>query len=294
MDDFVTGFNYDISDKKLVERVFVEVRPTIVVHMAAQAIVSKGYTDPYNTFTSNGQGTLNIIECISKCDEVSKALLITTDKVYKQAQNKQAFQENAELWGDDPYSASKVVSEQIIHSYKVSGFLKHCYIAVARAGNVIGGGDYSSDRIFPDIYRAIQKDDELLIRNPNATRPWQHVQDCCNAYINILQNMHKFDIEQVSQWNIAPSEEKSLTVGKIIDEVSKTNPRLKSSYTDNSIVERQYLSLSPKKINAELLWSPKYEQLSAIRKTLDWYQNKISGANMREYTMQEINAYYEK
>jgi CDP-glucose 4,6-dehydratase len=292
--DFVTEFNYDISDKKPVERVFAEVRPTIVVHMAAQAIVSKGYSDPYNTFTSNGQGTLNIIDCISKCDEVSKGLIVTTDKVYKQTNNEQAFQENAELWGDDPYSASKVVSEQIIHSYKASGFLKHCSIAVARAGNVVGGGDYSSDRIFPDIYRAMQKGEKLLIRNPNATRPWQHVQDCCDAYINILQNMHEFNIDTVSQWNIAPSEEKSLTVGEIIDEVTNTNTRLKFRYMDNPIVERQYLSLSSKKINTELLWRPKYTQLSAIQKTLDWYQNKIRGTNMQEYTMKEILSYYEK
>ena len=205
----------DIRDFDCLKKVFDEVRPEIVLHLAAQPIVLESYNNPKYTYETNVMGTVNILECIRTSDSVKSFLNVTTDKVYKNDETIWGFRENEPLDGFDPYSNSKSCSELVTHSYKSSFFAdNHVKISTARAGNVIGGGDFAANRIIPDCVRAAMKGEDIKVRNPNSIRPYQHVLEPLYVYLMIAAE--QYDNANAADWyNVGPNESDCLTTGEL-------------------------------------------------------------------------------
>ena len=198
----------DIRDQHGVNKIFEQFEPEIVFHLAAQPLVRESYVDPVATYGVNLMGTLNILEAIRKSSSIKSATLVTTDKCYKNNEWEWGYRENDPLGGHDPYSSSKACAEILIQSYQKSFFcdLKNSPgISSVRAGNVIGGGDFSPDRLVPDLYRAITSKNKLLLRNPLATRPWQHVLEPIAGYIKVAEDLFKSGAVANNSWNFGPT-----------------------------------------------------------------------------------------
>lgn len=266
-----------------------EFKPDIVFHLAAQPLVKQSYFDPHYTFDTNIMGTVNILEACKDINSIKAIVLITTDKVYENKNQTNGFSEHDRLGGFDPYSASKACAELVISSYRDSFYSKtKTLIASVRAGNVIGGGDWSEDRLIPDIIKSIVNKQELIIRNPYAIRPWQHVLDCLHGYLLLTKNMLQNNDYYASAWNFGPSKESEITVGKIIEYV---NNLWEVNYTakKSDFHESQILRLDSTKSRTFLNWIPSYDIKTTIEKTIIWYKEFYEHNNI--ITEQQIEEY---
>jgi len=278
----------DINDLDEVKRIIIDFQPDIVFHLAAQSLVRYSYANPIETYQTNVMGTANVLEAIKQVSRKCAIVLITTDKVYENKEWHYPYRETDRLGGKDPYSSSKACAEMLISSFRHSFFNLHDYdthqksFATARAGNVIGGGDWSEDRLVPDIVRAINDHKQIQIRNPFAIRPWQHVLEPVFGYLKLALKLYESPKEFSGEWNFGPYPEEVLKV----QEVVKTALEIlgKGSYKvtkeENSLHEATLLKLDISKTINELRWKPQLNTKEAIRLTMEWY--KIFATNKTE------------
>ncbi len=297
LDTKVTSIIGDIRDYNLLKRVFDEYSPELVIHMAAQPIVRISYTKPHYTYETNVMGTVNICESIRNCDYVKSFLNVTTDKVYENTNKNHSFKEDEKLDGYDPYSNSKSCSELVTHSYNNS-FFKDMDLScsTARAGNVIGGGDFSIDRIIPDCVKASIKNEDIIIRNPYSIRPYQHVLEPLFIYLMIIQKQYK-NKDYAGYYNVGPDDNDCITTGKLADLYCKffnKNNENKIKWinkSDNGPYESTLLKLDNQKIKDKFNWKPVWNIEKSVQKTVEWTKMYIDDKNIIEYTDKQINEY---
>lgn len=262
----------DIRDYQKLKAAFDKAEPEIVIHLAAQPIVLEGYKDPVNTYSTNVMGTVNILECVRNSDCVKSFLNVTTDKVYKNNEWVWGYRENEPLDGFDPYSNSKSCSELVTHSYKNSFFADgRTAISTARAGNVIGGGDFAADRIIPDCIRAAYANKVITVRNPYSTRPYQHVLEPLFAYLLIAQKQYE-DTKFAGYYNVGPDECDCVTTGQLVDIFCKAwgNGQTWKNVAVDNPHEANFLKLDCSKLKATLNWHPCWRIDKAVEKTVEW------------------------
>ena len=260
----------DIRNSKSLVRAFRKIQPDVVLHLAAQSIVRESYKNPLYTYETNVIGTINVLSASSKIENLKATLIITSDKVYRNNEEKKPFVETDSLGGEDPYSSSKAAADLATQAWRSSYGITP--IAIARAGNVIGGGDYAPDRIIPDMVRAIKKNDDMIIRNPYSVRPWQHVLDCLNGYQKLLD----MEIENNTQgeWNFGPEDSNLHTVIELTDLFQKSwGKELITKVESGNKKEAAHLSLNSNRSRDELKWREKLSFEESIKWTTDWYKN---------------------
>ena len=291
--DEITHIKGDVRDLEHLVSAFNEYKPEIVIHMAAQPLVRESYKDPVNTYSTNVMGTVNICEAVRQTSTVKSFLNVTTDKVYENKEQDRGFREDEPLDGYDPYSNSKSCSELVTHSYN-SSFLKEAGVAVstARAGNVIGGGDYASDRIIPDCVRAAVNDDEIIVRNPYSTRPYQHVLEPVYAYLLIAQAQY-FESNYASWYNVGPDDNDCIKTGDLVEMFIKhwgEGIRWVNKY-DGGPHEANFLKLDCTKLKTTFGWSPLWNIDTAVKKAVDWYKGWKTGEDVRKVMDRQIDEY---
>ena len=278
--DYKTTFA-NILDKEKLESAVCLAKPDIIFHLAAQALVRSSYTDPTNTYETNVIGTLNVLEAARKCKSVKAIVLITTDKVYENKEWEKPYSETDELGGYDMYSSSKACCEILIRSYRNSFFnlanykVKHnTLIASARAGNVIGGGDWSADRLIPDIVIASAHDKKVLIRNPKSVRPWQHVLDCLYGYLLLGAKLLNEEEEYAEAWNFSPysSEAKNVEEITVLAKHCWNKIAFELGVPPVNFHEAGLLILDNSKAIAKLNWKPIWNTTESVQKTIEWYK----------------------
>ncbi|WP_304236028.1 CDP-glucose 4,6-dehydratase [Jiulongibacter sediminis] len=271
----------DIRDLENLRKSMVQFSPHIVFHLAAQPLVRESYINPVNTYETNVLGTLNVLECIKSCPSIKAVVIITTDKVYENNEWLYPYREHDRLGGYDPYSSSKACTEILVSSFRNSFYnlkeyeKKHnILIATARAGNVIGGGDWSSDRLIPDVVRSAFLNTKTKIRSPNSIRPWQHVLDCLYGYLLLGQKLLSGNTDYSGSWNFAPLPNESKTVLEVLEECKKEWKRIEFEFTDSYLNphEATTLKLDSSKSSTLLKWIPKWGTEEAILKTIEWYR----------------------
>jgi len=283
----------DVRDGTAVKRAVVEADPEIVIHMAAQALVRRSYREPLDTLSSNIMGTAKVMEALRDAANLKAALIVTSDKVYQNTDDGEAFGENAPLGGDDPYSASKACQEIITQSWAKSYFSERdVVIATARAGNVIGGGDFSEDRLIPDIYRALAGGEKLTLRSPEATRPWQHVLDLNAGYLMFIERLMSDPDATPRALNFGPPPGPSATVGAITDKMmAALGHDMAPDVAPSKLKEKTLLSVDATLAREVLGWSARLDVDDAVRITADWYGAFLNGADARELTVRQLNEY---
>lgn len=283
----------DIRNKNLLKKAITKIKPEIIFHLAAQPLVKESYKNPYNTIDTNINGTVNLLEICREFKIAKTIIIITTDKVYENKEQKKPYDENSHLGGFDPYSASKASVEIISSSYNNSFFREMgVSVATARAGNVIGGGDWSTDRIIPDAVSAWSKKKKLIIENPKSTRPWQHVLDSLYGYILLAQKIRK-NINLSGAYNFGPKNQKQFTVLDIINISKKYFNNSKSSIKKKRIKFHQtkLLNLKISKSKNLLGFNPKWGTVKSIKNTMIWYKKFYLGKNCNELCINDINNY---
>ena len=284
----------DIRDYQSLKKAFDEAQPEIVLHLAAQPIVRDSYKDPVYTYETNVMGTVNILECVRNTTCVKSFLNVTTDKVYLNKEWAWGYRENEELDGFDPYSNSKSCSELVTHSYKNSFFTDKdgnaiIPISTARAGNVIGGGDFANDRIIPDCVRAAIKKEDIIVRNPFSTRPYQHVLEPLYAYLMITAK--QYENSSFAGWyNVGPDDADCFCTGALVDLfVNKWGENMQwINRYDGGPHEANFLKLDCSKLKATFDWKPRWNLEDAIEKTVEWSKCWVSGGNIRECMDKQI------
>lgn len=278
----------DIRDLQHLKRVFERKQPEIVIHMAAQPIVRTSYQEPVYTYDVNVMGTVNVLECVRLTKSVQSFLNVTTDKVYKNLERQEGYAEDEELNGYDPYSNSKSCSELVTSSYVNSFFApqikdegRHIAVSTARAGNVIGGGDFASDRIIPDCIRAVEQKKDIIVRNPFSTRPYQHVLEPVMAYLMICQRQYE-DISYAGSYNVGPDDTDCYTTGELVSLFCETWKELSGQEIiwidryDGGPHEANFLKLNCSKLRNTFGWHPVWNVKEAMKKIVEWelaYQN---------------------
>ena len=288
----ITNCYGDIRDRKKISNLIKSFDPEVVIHMAAQPLVRDSYKAPTETFDVNVVGTANLLEsCIES--NVKEILNVTTDKCYKNNEWIWGYREIDELGGNDPYSSSKACSELVTSSFRNSFFTKlGIKISTARAGNVIGGGDWSKDRLIPDFFRSYSKNEKLIIRYPQATRPWQHVLDPLYGYINLIEHMSTSN-DFSSEWNFGPEQEGCKSVKWVLDTLIK-DMGIEEFYEisqEQNLHESNFLSLDISKIKKFTDWKPLYDINKALKLTAEWYLSYYNKDNIIELTNQQIKEY---
>lgn len=274
----VNEYFIDIRDKEAVERVFQEVEPEIIFHLAAQPLVRRSYYSPLETWSTNVMGTVHILEACREQDSVRAIVSVTTDKCYENQEWLWGYRENDPLGGYDPYSASKAGSELVAASYRSSFFTSNSapLLATARAGNVIGGGDWSEDRLLPDLVRALQKGRSLEIRSPESTRPWQHVLESLSGYLLLGQHLYSGDARFAEAWNFGPERESNRTVSDVLIGLNKIWSNVNWHVTmEPQLHESSLLYLDSGKARAKLHWEPVWNFETTLEKTANWYFNWV-------------------
>ena len=285
----------DIRNSSVLKREIEDFQPDIIFHLAAQALVRTSYILPAETFEVNTVGTANILEAVIPLKKKCTVIVITTDKVYHNREEDYHYKEEDMLGGYDPYSASKAAAEIVISSFRNSFFnLKDYFnhqkrVISVRAGNVIGGGDYSKDRIIPDVVRSLQNGSDIQVRNPNAIRPWQHVLEPLSGYLQLAMQAHQNEKQISNAYNFGPFKNDHLTVSELVK--TAINCWGSGSWRDisNSIEphEAGLLKLDIIKAVTELNWEPKLNSQQAIKWTINWYNEPIE--NQFNYTMQQLS-----
>jgi CDP-glucose 4,6-dehydratase len=292
----------DIRDLETLKKPFDTTKPEIVFHLAAQSLVRKSYDDPKTTFETNIGGTVNVLEAIRHCPTVKAAVIVTSDKCYENKEWVWGYRENDSLGGHDPYSASKGGTEVVCSAYLRSYFNRngrgpHVGFATARAGNVIGGGDWAMDRIIPDCVRALSKGEPIIIRNPNATRPWQHALDPLSGYLLLAKRLFE-DPERFSgPWNFGPVESGEIKVIDLANKFVKTwgSGQIDTPPSENSAPhEAHLLRLCVDRAVHELQWKPLLDSRAAIDWTVEWYKTwHLSDKDLRSLSLSQIRRFKE-
>lgn len=286
----------DIRDREKLVNAVKEAVPDIVLHLAAQPIVRTSYKDPVGTYESNVMGTVNILEAVRATPSVKSFVNITTDKVYKNKEWFWGYREDEELCGFDPYSNSKSCSELVTYSYKNSFFNEESSpaISTARSGNVIGGGDYATDRIIPDCIRATEDGKEIILRNPNSTRPYQHVLECLRGYLTLAQKQYE-DKSFAGNYNFGPDDESCVTTGQLATLFCESwgkGAGWKNVSEANAPHEANFLKLQCEKSKNVLGWYPQWGIKQAIEKIVEWEKSVQSGVAADEITDKQIKEYF--
>lgn len=289
----ITHIVGDVRDLEHLKEVFAEHKPEIVIHLAAQPIVRIAYEKPVDTYTTNVIGTVNILECVRLNPCTKSFLNVTTDKVYENKEWDKGYVETDPLDGFDPYSNSKSCSELVTHSYKKSFFAKGLTaISTARAGNVIGGGDFAKDRIIPDCVRAAMNNEPIVVRNPHSTRPYQHVLEPLCAYLLIAMKQY-IDKSCEGYYNVGPDDSDSFETRAIVDSFVKYwgNGLKWIDKNDGGPHEASLLKLDCTKIKSAFGWKPKWTLDNAVQKTVEWTKCYIDGGNLRALMDAQIEEY---
>ena len=285
----------DIRDRQYLMQIFDEVQPEIVLHLAAQPIVRDSYKNPVYTYETNVMGTVNICECVRLHSSVKSFLNVTTDKVYENKEWEWGYRENEPLDGYDPYSNSKSCSELVTHSY-INSFYHDMEVAVstARAGNVIGGGDFANDRIIPDCVRAASKQQDIIVRNPHSTRPYQHVLEPLAIYLTIVKAQYE-NKKYAGFYNVGPDDRDCVTTGQLVDLFcQKWGENLKwINQYDGGPHEANFLKLDCSKIKRVFGWNPRWGVEQAIEKTVEWSKAYLNGQNVCECMDKQIEEFFE-
>ena len=296
IEDKINSVIGDIRDREHLMKVFDEVLPEIVIHLAAQPIVRDSYKNPVYTYETNVMGTVNICECVRLHSCVKSFLNVTTDKVYENKEWEWGYRENEPLDGYDPYSNSKSCSELETHSY-INSFYCDMDVAVstARAGNVIGGGDFANDRIVPDCVRAAEKKQDIIVRNPHSTRPYQHVLEPLAIYLTIAKAQYE-DKKYAGFYNVGPDDRDCITTGELVDifcEKWGESLNWVNQY-DGGPHEANFLKLDCSKIKKVFGWQPRWRVEEAIEKTVEWSKMYLSGKDVCECMDEQIEEFFYK
>lgn len=291
----MSGVLLDIRDAAALAREVRGFRPEIVLHLAAQSLVRRSYRDPVGTWASNVMGTVNLLEALRSLDQPVTVVIVTTDKVYENNEWAFAYREIDPLGGHDPYSASKAATELVAASWRQSFGNADLKIATARAGNVIGGGDWAEDRLVPDIVRALQAGSTIDIRNPASIRPWQHVLDPLKGYLMLAEKLHETsDGGFQSAYNFGPEPADIHSVQRLVETMLRHWPGHWTDASDpDAVHEAGRLSLSIDKARCELGWSPVWSFEDAVERTVHWYRQVGLGADPVQITRDQIAAFEE-
>ena len=292
--DHVDG---DVRDLDKVRKVFERARPDVVIHLAAQPIVRRSYRDPKETFDTNVAGGVNLLEAVRESTSIRSLVFATSDKCYRNRETHVGYVETDELGGHDPYSASKAAAEVVFSSYNDS-FFKHrdgFSAASARAGNVIGGGDWAEARIIPDCIRALAKDEEIVIRSPHATRPWQHVLEPLSGYLVLAAALLNNPDATTGAWNFGPAED---SIHTVLDVVTRSighwgSGSVRVEEADSTLHEAGLLNLNCEKAHTQLGWRPRWGFDETLEHTIGWYREQHAGTPAIELTRRQIHQYTE-
>ena len=290
----------DIRDMAALKKAFDEAQPEIVLHLAAQPILRDSYKDPAYTYGTNVMGTVNILECVRQSNCVKSFLNVTTDKVYLNKEWNWGYRENEELDGYDPYSNSKSCSELVTHSYKRSFFtdkdgLPIIPISTARAGNVIGGGDFATDRIIPDSIRAAAKHEDIVVRNPYSTRPYQHVLEPLRAYLMIAQKQYE-DTDFAGYYNVGPDDCDCVTTGALVEMFCRAwgeGQNWKKCAAEGPH-EANFLKLDCSRLKTVFGWQAQWHIADAVENTVAWTRAWLAGEDVRAEMDREIEAFFKR
>lgn len=283
---------HDIRDFGAIKKAVDIIRPDIVFHLAAQSLVRRSYGDPLETWSTNVIGTANVLEACRQQSSVRSIVAITTDKCYQNNEWEWGYRENDRLGGHDPYSASKAGSELVAASYRDAFFhqLNSPLLATARAGNVIGGGDWSDDRLIPDMIRAIERSQSLEIRSPKATRPWQHVLESLSGYLVLGQQLLNGKADFADAWNFGPDPEGNRSVEEVLTKLNVQWPRLAWHICNqDQLHEAKLLYLDSSKARNQLKWQPVWNIDVTLQKTADWYRAWMDGKEI--ISLQQLAEY---
>lgn len=285
----------DVRDLSTLDEVFKKEQPQLVFHLAAQAIVRQGYQDPVYTYATNVMGTVNICECVRKNPCVKSFLNVTTDKVYENPETNIAFTEDMPLDGYDPYSNSKSCSELVTHSYKKSFFdASGVAVSTARAGNVIGGGDFAADRIIPDCVRAVEKGEEIIVRNPNSTRPYQHVLEPLKIYLMIVQQQYQ-DPSKQGYYNVGPDDCDCRTTGELVSLFCKLwgdGAVWKDVSEVDAPHEANFLKLDTTKVKTVFGFKPRWCVEETVEKIVEWTKVYFDGGDISAIMDKQISDFF--
>lgn len=289
----IKDYREDIRNYSKLYEVVQREEPEIIFHLAAQPLVLESYKNPHYTFETNTLGTANILEAFRQADKARVLVVITTDKVYQNNEWEWGYRENDSLGANDPYSASKAASELIITSYLKSLIdIKEKLIVSVRAGNVIGGGDWADDRILPDCIRALEKNEDIIIRNPKSTRPWQHVLEPLGGYLLLGEKLLNNKTEFMGAWNFGPYLSNVISVEELVNFVIEYYGEGKYTIQslENSFKESNFLSLDITKAIKKLNWKPILNINETIELTVDWYK-RYKKENVDKICKEQITAY---
>ncbi len=289
----------DIRNGEAIKQLFQQHKPEIVFHLAAQPLVRYSYREPVETYETNVMGTLHILEGIRSIDSVRSAVMITTDKCYQNKEWVWGYRETDALGGHDPYSSSKGAAELLISSYRNSYFPQDKYsehktaIASARAGNVIGGGDWAEDRLIPDIIKAFKNNETVIIRNPKSTRPWQHVLEPLSGYLKLAEQLEKNGDQYAEAWNFGPAEIDARPVQWIVEKMAKLWGENANWINDKSEHphEANYLKLDCSKAHMKLNWYPRWDLSETLLRIVEWHKLIDAHNNYRKLCLTQINDY---
>ena len=283
----------DIRDFDNLNRCLKDFQPDIVFHLAAQPLVIKSYKEPIETLSTNIMGTANLLEICKSIESIKAIINVTSDKCYENNNTNKQYMESDRLGGSDPYSASKACAEIIHSSYKQSFYSESKKgLASVRAGNVLGGGDFSENRLIPDIIRSVINKEKLIIRSPNSTRPWQHVFDVINGYMILGHKLHENPKEFSSSYNFSPNAENCITVEEILYKINKL---LKIDYDiiSSEFYEANLLMLNSDKAKKLLKWKPSYDIDKTLEESIEWYSSFIKNKDIVKTSYYQYEKYME-
>jgi CDP-glucose 4,6-dehydratase len=291
----------DVCDLKCLQNALIEAEPEIVFHLAAQPLVRKSYSEPVETYRTNIMGTVNVLEAVRSCSSVRSLLNITTDKCYENNEWIWGYRENERLGGYDPYSSSKACSEIITNAYQQSFFNVNDYsnhrlaVATARAGNVIGGGDWGNDRLVPDVLESFSAGENVLIRSPKSTRPWQHVLDLIHGYLMLAERLFSKGAKFNGPWNFGPQNGGSKSVEWIVSKLSTLWGSGDWDIDESAKPhEANQLRLDTTKANENLNWYPRLNIDESLELTVDWFKDYKDRKSMFKTTLSQIDQYTSK
>ncbi len=291
-------FDIDIRDRAKLDSKITEINPDIIFHLAAQSLVKTGVDQPVKTFETNFIGTLNVLEFARIADNLQSLIVVTTDKVYKNENRHVDFKEDDEIWGTDPYSASKASVEILVSSYVKTFFgnKSSAKVLIARAGNVIGGGDSSPNRIVPDYFRSLAQNKKLVLRNPDSIRPWQHVLDCLCGYLMLAEASFTGMVKQGEAFNFGPSNLDFQTVSKLVstlnDLASEADfSKVETTHGPKSFAESEVLTLNSDKALNTFGWRPAAEFQNSVRLTAEWEITHLNGGDLNLISETQIRKF---
>lgn len=295
----MTSIIGDIRDLAKLQAVFADHRPEIVIHMAAQPLVRYSYENPVDTYSTNVMGTVHLLEAVRNTPGVKAVVNITTDKCYENREWVWGYREDEPMGGYDPYSNSKGCAELVSSAYRSSFFNANQYsqhgvaLATVRAGNVVGGGDWARDRLIPDILVAFEQGGVAQIRNPHATRPWQHVLEPLSGYLTLAERLYEHGSDFAEGWNFGPNDEDAKPVGWIVEQMAALWGEGAQWQVDagEHPHEANYLKLDISKVRSRLGWHPALHLNDALKLIIDWSKQRQAGADMHQMTLAQIHSY---